>query len=291
MTFGEQDYSDYFKEIMTKVVVIFIWLTIFFILVLILNEIFGWYSIEISQLIPAGLGAIGPLLLAWVTVRTLEQNKDLVRNQKAQIKPTLQRVGRYSADDDEIKIELENVGYGKAIRIRMVPELYVRNFSKDPHPTLNEYITENHDDLPAVVSSSNTLYKTEKDIDIFTGDGGVLESGDHEEFSMRIHYTNTNIDKYNLDEDDSEFPRLLVFHKLVEYLKGEGIDELGFQFILKYEDILGNEYEESIPGPLFDVEEIETLSEALTNHFWVMDLDRNVTNKRENDGIKKYFPF
>lgn len=273
-----------------KFIIIFIWITIFGTLFLILNDIFAWYSLTIGRIVPAGLGAIGTLLLAWVTARTLKQNKDLVQSEKAQIKPSLRRIGKYSVDEENknrIKLGLENVGYGKAVNIRIVPQIYARHVSStfSPHVKLESYTSDySIEDLPNINVKETSLYKYEKDIDILTGSGGILESGESAVFSTRIDYKNTDNDEWEID---TEYPNVLVFDRLIDILSDEeDIPELGFRFILIYEDVLGNSYEQSIPGPLFRVSETDTLSDTLSNPTWVLGLDERAHKQNQINYIK-----
>lgn len=272
-----------------KVTLVFIYFTIAVTAFLILNNIFQWYEISIGQIVPAGLGAIGTLLLAWVTARTLEQNKDLVQSEKARIKPSIRRVGEYDTENsNNIVLGLENVGYGKAINIKILPQIYVRGVSTtwlSPHEKLDTYLSRRHT-LPTIETRASSLYKQKDNIDLFTGNGGVLEGGEIDRFSTRIDYKNLNNSEWHIN-DESEHPDILLFTKLMEILSEEEMPGLGFHFILVYEDVLGNTYQTSIPGQIFTVTETEELSDILSNPNWIPELDRKYHKRNQIYNIKQ----
>jgi len=281
--------SDFINNNILKGILAFIYFTIAVTAFLVLNNIFQWYDVSIGQIVPAGLGAIGTLLLAWVTARTLEQNKDLVQSEKARIKPSIRRVGEYDTENpNNILIKLENVGYGKAINIKILPQIYVRGDSTiwlSPHEKLDTYLSRRQD-LPTIETRTSSLYKQKDNIDIFTGDGGVLEGGEIAGFSTRIDYKNLSNSEWHLN-DESEYPDIIVFTKLMQILNEKSALELGFHFTLVYEDVLGNTYQTSIPGQIFTVTETEELSDILSNPSWIPELDRKYHKRNRIHNIKQ----
>lgn len=270
--------KKYSSVLRRSILSLVIWATISVIAVVIANEFRGWYEIGITPVIPAGLSAIGTLLLAWATVRTLGQNAALIKQQKAQLKPILRHIGDYEQHEDSgsnISLTLENVGYGKAVNIRLKPELYWgEEFPYDP---LNSH-RENNDAgeiLPKLVGNLGQLYKVDNQHKMLSQvgsshiGGGVLESGDHDDFSRRIDFTNQSYDSTSSgNENHMDLPRTVVFTTLLDAVKKTNIKVLGFRFVLYYEDVLGNGYTDRLQGPMFEVDSVNDLSDALSGKYW-----------------------
>lgn len=260
------------------------------IFIIIINDIFQIAAITISPVVPAGIGALGTLLLAWVTVRTLEQNEDLVQHQEAQLRPAIRQVGDFTGfDRDNLKIELENIGYGKAINMHVTTEIYIRKFEDEedcdiePYPSLPEYSKHIAPDLPNIESGRTPLYLDSKNIGIISGSGGVLESGNQKKFSFRVDFSNADAPPFK-PPSSSEYPPVIVFSKLIGILKDHSVEESGFRFVITYEDVLGNEFEDTIAGPLFDPNDVSTIEDSLGQPFWILKADKAMHEIDKNNG-------
>jgi len=244
-----------------------------FITYILANEVFNWRTIESVAPITSGLGALGTLILAFVTLKTLEQNESLIQQQHAQQRPILRQLERPSTKPDnpeQIVFQFENVGEGKALNMRIVPKLYVRDVR--PPKTISQYVDgrSNGTYIPTVESYEKGLVTIEKNPLNYSHKGAVLEAGSTGKFATRLDYRNLNVSIYDSDYDPSEEPKLLVFSHLLDYLEDSEIVGMGFQFKLIYEDIFGEEYEEELRGPVFSVGDDESLEEALHNPSWVL---------------------
>lgn len=259
------------------------------IFIILINEIFQIAVITISPVVPAGIGALGTLLLAWVTVRTLEQNEDLVQHQEAQLRPAIRQVGDLTGfNRNNIKIELENIGYGRAINMHVTTELYIRdfvgkeNFDFDPYPSLSEFSTQIAPELPDIEFGRTPLYPDSKKVGVLSGSGGVLESGNQKKFSFRVDFRNADRPPFE-PPSSSDYPPVLVFTKLNEVLKEHNVEEAGFRFVISYEDVLENEFEDTIAGPLFNPYEVSTIDDSLDPPFWILKADRALHEINEDD--------
>lgn len=274
----------------------FVLATISVIIVLIANELFQWYPVTLPPAVPAGLGAIGTLVLAFVTVKSLKQNKKLIEHQQTQLerqaaraKPVLRLVGKVDQHEDYedfLVMELENIGGDKAINIYIEMELYVRAESETI--LFEEYIKKlEQSEIPPLVSRCIPLYKKDHVLQIghssTSVSGGVLEKNKTAEFSQRVDFSNPLVESKEEVGEAGYYP-IVRFSRLIDGLKELDEDRMGFQFIITFEDIFGNSYEQVIWGPAFNTEELESLSDALPDVWWKKELD----NKEGRRNIVRY---
>jgi len=264
------------------------------ILALISNVVWGWTEIDNLSAITAGLGAAGTLLLAWSTIRTLEQNKNLMehqqqqlKNQEAQYRPLIRKASKFSTDEDNQNVflmELENSGEGKAVNLRLNPELYIKD--DWPYKSLGDYLEDldGRIDIPTIVSRPTKLSESStRDKDII-GKSGILESGETKEFYNRIDYLNTDSDMFeHIEIGDVTVPNAVVFSRLLDVLEMTDVEVLGFRFVVEYEDVLGNEYTEAFRGPLFKPDDVDSLSGALDNPLWDLEIDNKLSERMSGE--------
>lgn len=234
-------------------------------------EITGIIEVPSFNAITTAFGALGTLLLAWVTSRTVKQNEEIITQREAKFRPKVRHVGGYSVDEglnDSLVLELENVGNGKAFNLQITPELYI--LDDFPYQSLFEY-TQKSNSLPTAQSHHQPLVTSDKNPLDYSHEGAVLETDETESFALRPDWKNLDVDHRNFDPDSVENPPLLVFHRVLELLSKTDVREMGFRFQLTYEDIFENSYEEEFRGPLFRVEEAESLSDAMGRQLWTMD--------------------
>lgn len=81
------------------------------------------------------------------------------------------------------------------------------------------------------------------------------------------------MDPRNFDPDSSEEFPLLVFERIIGLFDQTDVQEMGFRFQLTYEDIFENSYEEVFRGPLFVLEEVESLSDAIGRYLWILEAE------------------
>lgn len=261
------------------------------------------------------MGAIGTLFLALATIRTLSQNEDLIEkqqsrieNQEAQLRPEIRRVSKYEVDkkyENHVIIDFQNIGEGKGINIQLKPELYIRD--SYPFITIEEYserVYQDDTEFPVISTSSTPLYAINMYDDLIdplpsevmgisgsprSKAGGILESGNRNQFIARLSYVNKNNnmisvmedseDKLDgqspqdiLNKDPEKEPPVMLFNDMIGVLKQKGVEEIGFQFILTYEDVLGNEYSKKLDSPIFEARKVSTLSDSLTANLWSREL-------------------
>ena len=236
---------------------------------IILNEIFVWVNVEFGELVPTGLGAIGTLLLAWVTVQTIRQNEELVKHQEARLRPILRNFGdieggvsnKIRTSKNRIIIGFENIGEGKAIDINLKPRLYVYDDDTGERIILSKYINQNKVALPEIEPRLNTIYREADYRDIELHAGGVLDSGDRDKFTRRVDFHNAERDRK--DKTYPYVPNIIVFDWLLVLLKTRtNIEKMAMDYELEYRDILGNKYTRNINGEVFELEETEDFEEA-----------------------------
>lgn len=251
---------------------ILIWCLIVAILVVVSIDAIGLFDIPSLSAITTALGALGALLLAWVTVRTVRQNENLIAQQEAQLRPKVRRISDFSTGEDtqnHLVFELENVGSGKAMSMKIISELYILGDS--PPQSLLVY-TNQSDEVPTSRNSSYPLVPLNKDTVGYPHGGGVLESGKTGSFTFRLSWRNLDADPGPYDPDSSKEPRQLVFGRMLRLLKQSEVKEIGFQFRLTYEDILGNEYEEEFLGPHCTIADVESLSDVISKRLWLIEI-------------------
>ncbi|WP_410764928.1 hypothetical protein [Haloferax sp. DFSO60] len=250
-----------------KIISVLVWVLISGVILLIANDIFGWVSIGPSSTIVAGLGAIGPLLLAWSTIRTLSQNEELIKQELAQLTPIIRRLGDYSInpeDKDHIQITLQNVGDGKAIRLGLIPQLYVSTESNS-WLKIEDFAKKSNgvNNIPQLTAHSFPIIKSDQTDILSAGKGGVLDPGETAKFSGRISFENEDVDAPVTELEDGELPSTVVFNKLLPELKQTDIERLGLRIKITYTDIRGNKATELFTGPACFIDEIESLSDML----------------------------
>ncbi|WP_424017996.1 hypothetical protein ACOZ4N_19330 [Halorientalis pallida] len=250
-------------------------------------EIILPYSIPSIRSVVTGLGALGTLFLAWVTLKTLEQNENLIEkeknrieNEENRVKPRIRRIGDYSVSDgihDFLILEIDNTGNGKAINLHITPKLYC--FDGDQMYSLSDY-SEIDDSLPKLETRTSALVEVNKNPLSFSEKGGTLNSESSKEFNFRPDFRNTEASVFSEEYDPSEEPAIFTFETLIN--NGENnINRMGFTFVLKYEDVFGNEYNEKLLGNLFDPEAVDSLSDTLSNSFWNPEYEEAI---RESSG-------
>jgi len=233
-----------------------------------LVEAIGLFNISSISDIVTSLGALGTLLLAWATLKTVRQNEDIITQREAKIRPKVRRVGEYSVNEglnDSLVLELENVGSGKAINLQIIPILYILQGSTSQ--SIFDY-TKQSSDIPTAKSYSQGLVTSDKNPLDYAHEGAVLESCETESFALRPDWRNLDVDIENYDPDSSEEPSLLVFERIIGLFDQSDVQEMGFRFKLTYEDIVGNEYEENLDGPRFVLEEVDSLSDGIGRYLW-----------------------
>lgn len=261
------------RKISENGISIFVWFLISVILLITSVEVLDLFEISSLSAIATALGALGTLLLAWVTLRTVRQNEDMITQQEAQLRPKVRRVGEYSVKEglnDFLILELENAGSGKAINLQIVPELYI--LDGFPYQPLFEY-TGQLSIIPTARSHLQSLVVSDKNPLDYSHEGAVLESGETESFALRPDWRNLDVDRRNFDPNSSEEPPLLVFERIIRLFDQTDVQEMGLRFQLTYEDILGNSYEEIFEGPLFVLAEVESLSDAMGRYLWRLEAE------------------
>lgn len=261
------------RQKLGNVISIFIWTLIILIFIIILVEALGLFEIPSFGALASALGALGTLLLAWVTMRTVRQNEDIITQRRAQFRPKVRRVGEYSVEEglnDFLILELENVGSGKAIDLQITPELYI--LDEYPYQSLLEYTNE-LGTIPTAESHPTSIVTSDKNPLDYSHEGAVLESGETRSFALRPDWRNLDVNRRNFDLDSSEEPPLLVFERIIRLFGQTNVQKMGFRFQLTYGDIFGNSYEDVFIGPIFVLEEVDSLSDAIGRHLWAMEVE------------------
>jgi len=284
--------SDKLKVTIRKLheltVAIIILSLIVLIVLLILNQWLGWVPIQNASLIASGMGAVGTLVLAWITFQTIRQNAKLVEHQQKQLefqqdksRPALRQVGDFMSGDnpDEICYELQNIGKGAAFDITfrtdiLIPELGINT-------TVDSYDDRPGSSIPPLASRLGPARKN-RDVNMTSigPDGGVLEAGSTDSFTSRINFINeskSNTDIFEQETDSDGFPLVIRFTPLIEELKKEEISSIIVQFSIMYEDIYDEDYKDSFQPRVVNIKEVNSAGDISDSALYIRS-DLNETS-------------
>lgn len=245
---------------------------------IVLGETLGWVQVGENSSIAPGLGAVGTLILALVTVHTIKQNEKLIETQRAQLRPRIIRRGDFQSSKQNgsiILFELENVGEGKAVNMWVKPRLCV--IDSENVETLKEHIENNDTNLPLMESKLTAVHRYDYGPNLTDSSGAVLGEGERELFDCRISLNNKENSSGVTDDssDSTELPSTVVFEKFIDVCDDLPGNTFGLEFELSYQDILGEKYSATILGPIFKAEEVEEVEDIIDYPLW--DKDMNVT--------------
>ncbi|OVE83355.1 COG1361 family protein [Natronolimnobius baerhuensis] len=248
---------------------------------IILNEFAGWVSVQNMSVIASAMGAFGTLMLAWFTFGTIKQNEKLIKHQQQQIKhqrarsrPVLRQINDFEAlgKHSLVSFKLENIGEGTAYNIKFqadicIPELGVNTATDTEIPQLIS-----NSSVPPLETQPSGIYKNN---DVkgsgMNPSGGILREGSSGRFEYRVDFSNKNKSVRDIINGNGGEPGIIVFSKLLEYLKEDGIEIVYIQFKVSYEDVYGDEYTEEFPVRTVFVEETKDVSDLFDSPIWIND--------------------